>query len=207
MTVRQTMDPRRKRTRDQLLAAFFKLVLSRRYYEIRIGDILAASGVSRSTFYEHFASKDNLLCASIDGPFSILVGMVGNQSSPRQVEALLEHFWENRALARGLFQGAPHRALRRKLIASLESRLDDCVSSTLLIPRRLAAHALADAMFSPIIAWLLGEVTCESRQLAAALQRSTAASIAAFIGEELHPARTSPRVPAETPARARSSSS
>ena len=34
-------DPRKQRTRDELLAAFFKLVLSRRYHEIRIADILS----------------------------------------------------------------------------------------------------------------------------------------------------------------------
>jgi hypothetical protein len=35
-------------------------------------------------------------------------------------------------------------------------------------------------MFSPIIAWLLGEATCDARELAVALQRSTAASVEAF---------------------------
>jgi AcrR family transcriptional regulator len=123
------IDPRKKRTRDELLAAFFKLVLSRRYHEIRIADILSGSGVSRSTFYEHFASKDELLCASIEGPFMILAGA------------------------------------RNKL----------------RIPRRLAAHALADGMFSPIVAWLLGEATCDAGDLALALQRSTTASVEAFL--------------------------
>ena len=174
------IDPRKKRTRDELLAAFFKLVLSRRYHEIRIADILSESGVSRSTFYEHFASKDELLCASIEGPFLTLAGMVCNESSTRQVSGLLEHFWENRALARSLFQGAPLRALRRKLIGCIESRLDHCGRSKLGIPRRLAAHALADGMFSPIIAWLLGEASCDASELAVALQRSTAASVEAF---------------------------
>jgi AcrR family transcriptional regulator len=178
---RLKVDPRKKRTRDELLAAFFKLVLSRRYDEIRIADILSESGVSRSTFYEHFASKDELLSASIEGPFLILAGMVCNESSTRHVEGLLVHFWENRALARGLFQGAAHQALRRKLIGCIESRLDNSARNKLGIPRRLVAHALADGMFSPIVAWLLGEATCDAGDLAVALQRSTAASIEAFL--------------------------
>jgi AcrR family transcriptional regulator len=178
---RSKIDPRKQRTRDELLAAFFKLVLSRRYHEIRIADILSESAVSRSTFYEHFASKDELLCASIEGPFLILAGMVCNESSTRHVEGLLAHFWENRALARSLFQGAAYQALRRKLIGCIESRLDNCARNKLRIPRRLAAHALADGMFSPIVAWLLGEATCDAGDLAVALQRSTAASIEAFL--------------------------
>lgn len=40
-------DPRRRRTRQDLMAAFFSLVLSQRYHEIRVSDVLARSGVSR----------------------------------------------------------------------------------------------------------------------------------------------------------------
>lgn len=177
---RPKVDPRKQRTREELLAAFFKLVLSRRYYEIRIADILSESGVGRSTFYEHFAGKDQLLSASIAGPFSILAGMVGGESSTRQVEGLLVHFWENRALARSLFQGAAHRALRQKLTGCIENRLEDCVANKLSIPRRLVALSLADGMLSPIVAWLLGEASCEAGDLAVALQGSTAAAVESF---------------------------
>ena len=178
---RPKLDPRKQRTRDELLAAFFKLVLSRRYSEIRIADILSASGVGRSTFYEHFASKDELLSASIAGPFSILAGMVGSESSTGQVEGLLVHFWENRALARGLFQGAAYRAIRRRLIDCIESRLEDCAANKLRIPRRLVALSLADGIFSPIVGWLLGEASCEAGDLAVALQGSTTASVESFL--------------------------
>lgn len=174
-------DPRKQRTRDELLAAFFKLVLSRRYHEIRIADILSESGVGRSTFYEHFAGKDELLSASIEGPFSVLAGMASGESSTKRVEGLLLHFWENRALARGLFQGAAYRALRRKLIGCIENRLEGRVKNKLSIPRRLVAISLADGMFSPIVAWLLGEVACDAGDLAVALQRSTAASVETFL--------------------------
>jgi AcrR family transcriptional regulator len=180
-STRPKLDPRKQRTRDELLAAFFKLVLSRRYHEIRIADILAASGVGRSTFYEHFASKDALLSASIEGPFSVLAGMVSKESSTERVEGLLLHFWENRALARGLFQGAAHRALRLKLIGCIETRLESSLKDRLSIPRRLVALSVADAMLSPIVAWLLGEAACDAVDLAAALQRSTDASIDAFM--------------------------
>ena len=59
----QDPDPRRRRTREALQSAFTLLALQRRYHEIRIDDILKASGVSRSTFYEHFATKSECLIA------------------------------------------------------------------------------------------------------------------------------------------------
>ncbi|MEO6065999.1 MAG: TetR/AcrR family transcriptional regulator [Lysobacterales bacterium] len=178
-TGHDALDPRKRRTRDALLQAFFGLVLQRRYHEIRIADVLAQAGVSRSTFYEHFSSKDALLAASIEGPFSILTSLLGEHSLPR-VQALLEHFWLNRGLARTLFQGAGIRPVRATLVAAVEKRLKRDHGPRLRVPPRLAAHAIAEAMLSPIVAWLNGEAACSASDLAQALQATTAAILEAM---------------------------
>mgnify|MGYP000875704877 CR=1 FL=1 len=173
-------DPRWRRAHRDLLAAFFSLVLSRRYHEIRVADVLERAGVSRSTFYEHFHNKDELLAASLEGPFRILASLVRADADAGRVRAILEHFWQNRALAHGLFQGAALRIVRRTLVRHVEAALDREQRSRLRIPARLAAHALADGMLSPIIAWLSGEARCEADDLALALQQGTAASAQAL---------------------------
>ncbi|UHQ24984.1 TetR/AcrR family transcriptional regulator [Lysobacter sp. 5GHs7-4] len=173
-------DPRRRRTRQDLLAAFFSLVLSRRYHEIRVADVLSRSGVGRSTFYEHFSNKDALLSASLEGPFQILANLVRPDADANRVQGILEHFWDNRALARSLFQGAALRIVRRTLVGHVEAALDRDQRSRLRIPLRLAAHSLADGMFSPIVAWLSGEAKCTAQELAVALQLATAASVRAL---------------------------
>ena len=179
--MRQTIpdiDPRRRKTRDALLSAFIVLALQQRYHEIRIDDILKASGISRSTFYEHFASKDALLAASMEGATSLLAGMPVGESSVQQVAVLLEHFWDNRALGRSLFQGAALRVIRNALVAQVEAGLKRHDGSGLRLPLRLAAHALADGMFSPILAWLSGEATCSPVDFAAALLETSKATLA-----------------------------
>ncbi len=176
-----TEDPRWRRAHQDLLAAFFSLVLSRRYHEIRVADVLERSGVSRSTFYEHFRNKDELLAASLEGPFRILASLVCADADPGRVHAILEHFWQNRALARSLFQGAALRIVRRTLVGHVEAALDREQRSHLRIPPRLAAHALADGMLSPLIAWLSGEAKCPATDLALALQLTTAASAHALL--------------------------
>jgi AcrR family transcriptional regulator len=173
-------DPRRRRTREDLLAAFFSLVLSRRYHEIRVADVLARAGVGRSTFYEHFRNKDALLAASLEGPFHVLTTLVTAAPEAGRVQAILEHFWENRALARSLFQGSALRVVRAALVAHVEAALGRDLRSRLRIPTRLAARALADGMFAPIDAWLCGEAKCSAHELALALQLSTAASARAL---------------------------
>lgn len=174
-----TLDPRARRTREALLNAFFGLVLEHRYHEIRIADVLAKAGVGRSTFYEHFASKVALLVASIEGPFSVLVAML-DDAPPGRVQSLLEHFWQHRALARSIFQGAAQRPVRAALVAAIEQRLRRGHCASLRLPPRLVAHSLADAMLSPIVAWLVGEATCSAGDLAHALQVSTRAMLAAM---------------------------
>jgi AcrR family transcriptional regulator len=176
---RHDRDPRRRRTREALQSAFILLALERRYHEIHIGDILEASGVGRSTFYEHFAGKDALLAASMGDALSLLAGMATGESDSRQVARLLGHFRENRALARSLFQGAALRVIRNALVQRVEDRLDHRDAGRL--PRRLAARALADGLFSPIVAWLSGEAPCDPADLASALCMASKATLASLV--------------------------
>lgn len=161
-------DARRQRTRHALLGAFFVLVLERRYHEVRIDDIVARAGVGRSTFYEHFANKDALLAASLEGPFSILADAVVAPSAPH-LPGLLAHFWQNRALARGILSGAVRRKVARVLVALIEQRLRRHHGAHLRVPPRLVAVALAEAQLGPITAWLDGEAACPPEALAQAL--------------------------------------
>lgn len=170
--------PRQRRTREALQSAFMLLATSRRYHEIRIDDILQASGVGRSTFYEHFASKDVLLASSMEGVISLLAGMLSDEFDPRRVETLLDHFWGRRTLARSIFQGPSSRVIRNALVQRIEAHLGRHGGERLRIPQRLAAHALADSMLSPIVAWLSGESTCTSANLASALQDASRAALA-----------------------------
>ena len=174
------LDPRRRRTRETLQSAFTLLAQQRRYHEIRIEDILQASGVSRSTFYEHFAGKDALLAASMDGALSLLAELPTGKASVPQVAALLAHFWDTRALARSLLQGAALRVIRNALVSQVEGRLGRAGGARLRLPRRLAAHALADGMFSPIVAWLSGEAASSPADLAAALAKSSEAMLSSL---------------------------
>ncbi len=175
------LDPRRRRTREALQSGFILLALRRRYHEIRIDDILQTSGVGRSTFYEHFSGKDALLAASMDGALSLLAEMPAGKVSAQQVALLLAHFWENRTLARSLFQGVAVRVVRKGLVAKIEEQLKRRAGERLRLPPRLAAHALADGMFSPILAWLSGEASCSPTDLAVALRTSAEATLASMV--------------------------
>ena len=55
------MDKREEKTLDAIHHAFASLINEKDYEEITVQDILVKSNISRSTFYAHYKTKDDLL--------------------------------------------------------------------------------------------------------------------------------------------------
>ena len=60
-----TDDPRARRTRDELAWALIALMHEKSYDDISVQDICARGGHGRSTFYSHFADKDDMFVRHI----------------------------------------------------------------------------------------------------------------------------------------------
>lgn len=58
------IDARAQRTRHLLATALMELGAENDVDELKVGDLIEAAGVSRSTFYAHFASKDDFMVRS-----------------------------------------------------------------------------------------------------------------------------------------------
>jgi AcrR family transcriptional regulator len=177
-------DARAKRTRDALHRAFAVLIQGHRYENLTIADITTLAGVSRSTFYAHYGSKDDILAGSIAGPFAILADTIKPHFTEARLIELLEHFWGNRALARGILGGTTRRKTIEVLIRLIEDRLRSAGlhrRGALILPRRLAAIQLAEILLAPVTAWLLGETRCTSNTLAAGLRRVSIAAVDSMI--------------------------
>jgi AcrR family transcriptional regulator len=170
------VDPRMQRTRIALQGALMTLMMKRRYSEIRVEDLLRASGVGRSTFYENFHGKDELLVSCMEQMTRTLSSLPFEDSSLASTTALLEHLWSVRGQIRSLLQGAPLRKLRQDLVAKVEIRLQR-QAGPVAIPARLAACALADVVLSPVLAWLSGEAWCSAIDLANGIQRASRATL------------------------------
>lgn len=158
-------DRRVARTRQALLQAFIALVQEKSYASIRVADIVARADVGRSTFYDHFGGKDEMLLASMGWIFRILAGAADPAIPRERVESLVAHFWGNRRLARAVLAPPIERKLRRALADAIVDLLGGGDPGS----RRLDAVRIAAGQLGLLDAWTRGEVTAEPGQIADAL--------------------------------------
>lgn len=169
-------DARKQRTRVAIRNAFFSMVLERRYYEIKIDDIVEQAGIARSTFYEHFKNKDELLASSLEGPFSRLANLVDDTGTKESLIDILEHFWQNRAMARGIFTGAIRKKVGLALSGMIQKKLAKQFTGNKM-PLPLISIQLSEMMLAPISAWLAGQAVCSSKMLAEVLKTSVSGTV------------------------------
>lgn len=155
-----------------VLRGFAELIGTKQYDEISVGEVIRRAAVSRSSFYEHFNGKQDLLTQSIAGPFKILADGLLCAKQP-QLMPLLEHFWTNRAFARAatVLVLEIENGLKRRETESREKYR---------LPRRLLAWQLTETTLGLITAWLAGEARCSASELADGLSRSSHAVMEAM---------------------------
>ena len=178
-------DRRIARTRAALLQAFVSLMLEpRRYDQIKVGDIVERADVGRSTFYEHFRNKDEILAESIRVPFTPFARSVDAGAAAASLHPMLDHFWQNRGNARSIF-GVQRRKVTRILADMLQSSMTDRAgrqTPNAALKIRLAAMALAEAQVGTLAAWTSGEIACGKSAIAEVLHGMAQASAALVCG-------------------------
>ena len=154
------VDRRQQRTREAIRRAFIALATSRRYEQFSVSDLAAEANVGRSTFYEHYRSKDDVLRALIDGMLTELAEATSGNVPLEKLRGLLLHFWSNRRLGRVAFGPALGQAVRRRLAELIEQRTG---------ASRARAAFLASGQAGLLHAWLSGEICAEPDAVAAIL--------------------------------------
>lgn len=175
----QTGDLRVRRTRRVLTDAFLELIVERPYDEISVGDIIERAQVGRSTFYMHYANKDELLRQGLAPAFEALAESLSDRRDPARLVFWAETFWKNKAAARALLGGSTRAFVVRTLADQIAPRLPDARS--LMIPAPLAAAGIAEAQLGLINAWVAGRSACAAEDMAAALAASARALAAALV--------------------------
>lgn len=191
-------DQRVVRTRGALVDSFNELVLGSTFERVNVAEVAADAGVGRSTFYEHFRNKDELLLQASAGVMGVLADSVledserkrfaaagsGSDVHWRSIEQVLEHVRENRTFARSLLSGDSLPAITRQLTDMIETRLlAMCAArgTTLAMPSRMAAGLLAGALFGALGVWLDEVGPADAAAVAAGIRTSARAGAQALM--------------------------
>lgn len=150
--------------REAILDAFRDIVLQSGYDGVRVLDIVQRSGVARSTFYEHFQSREDLLLYAMRTPLHLLAQLAGPKPDTEQAAFVLAHFVQNREFALSIIDGHSAGDLRR-LLAEMIAHEGN-------LPAEFA-DAVAGAQLSVIASWLEGNDSRSAHGVAALLRDVT----------------------------------
>src|SRR5712691_188833 len=105
MKIPKATDRRVRRTRRLLRDALLALVRERGWDEVSVSDVCERAEVGRSTFYTHFAHKEELLLSGFDDLREHLraeTEVAAGASRLAFLRGLIDHVQENRRLFRAL---------------------------------------------------------------------------------------------------------
>lgn len=154
-------DRRAARSRKALSDAFVSLLREKPYAKISIRAIADRADVGRSTFYEHFENKEQLMLWGHDHLKELLLDGPGASAAgiPRlRFLGLFRHLQENRDLAQALGRGPSGEVisgfLRDALRRKLESQGARGGDRSARLRRTLAAEAAAAGLVAALWRWV-----------------------------------------------------
>lgn len=157
-------DRRARRTREAILDGFAALVTERRYDAVRIADIVAAAGIGKATFYEHFNSKDALLLSAME---PILLGLstaASGRAARSYIKGIMAHLWDRRALGRTILNSATAPIVQRRLAEMIRPHVERRVSDD--PAPAIRATGIAAAQLAMLRSWLVGEASSSADDMA-----------------------------------------
>jgi len=154
----RTSDRRIQKTHRALREALIALIAERGWDEFSVQELCERADIGRSTFYLHFAGKEDVLTGGLEEFRRGIREQVGSRKRPSQpfsfARPMIEHAWENQRAFRALLgKGSGQVVLsrfRELVVGLVEDDLGGVGSST---QRRGAATRFLAAGFLELLAW------------------------------------------------------
>lgn len=185
MGASRSIDRRVQRTRRALADALIELILKRGWEETTVQHVCDHANVGRSTFYVHFADKEDLLISGFDELRKALRARGAGPSNPRTLgfaRGLIEHTYEHRRLFRAVVGRRSGQVVQNRFRQLLISLVEEDLAKLRPPGPRLDASAnyLAGALFQLVIWWHETRNALEPDDVATIFDRLTAAVLSAL---------------------------
>lgn len=186
--MKKGIDPRVKRTRYLLREALLVLIKEKGFDAITIRDLTEGAKINRSTFYQHFHDKYDLLDQTIDEMLLSLLTYVAPKSMEeftnddetipvflRMFEFISEHafFFQVMTGENGVpyFQRRLQSMMRRFMDEKLDQLHPDPKKMT--IPKEILIHYISYANFGLVSYWLENDMQYSANYMAKQLSQLT----------------------------------
>ena len=144
--------------RGRLLEAFNHLILGRKQGRPALGEVIRNAGVARSTLYDHFGGRDDLLLEALKTPLLAMADVGAGNGEVQAVSTMLEHFRLRREDALDLLSGPLRYRINRNLAQMMCKRND--------LLNEKSGIILAEVLFGFVRLWLAGETAQKPEILA-----------------------------------------
>jgi AcrR family transcriptional regulator len=167
------------RTRTTLRDALISLIIERGWDDVGIQDICDRANVGRSTFYTHFADKEELLLEGFEDLRRMLRLMskagVEKGRGLAFARGLLEHANENRRLFRALVGKRSSHVVQKRFFQLVLELTEEELTASLRADVKLetTANFLAGAFFQVVIWWLESRKPLSPERVDAIFQQLT----------------------------------
>lgn len=137
--IENELDRRVIKTRQIIYEAFYSLMQEKQYDKITVQEIIDLANVGRSTFYSHFATKDELLESSIENMMEQLSlhmsNVVEDDGRDRLIPVVefFQHVKENSRLIKSLIKGRSADLFATKFQSCLNERIETHLCSKIEI--------------------------------------------------------------------------
>jgi len=145
------LDRRKQRTRKAAVGAFIELLMTEGYEAVAMTAVAERADLGRSTLYEHFRTKDDLLAAAMDWPLRVLAA---DPPDPAALLAFIEHVRERSGAVRVLLE----QPLRSRIARLLAARIVPGLHARGVVGPRADVRALAcaEGQFAALAMWMQG---------------------------------------------------
>lgn len=174
-------DPRTRSTRTRIISAFERLSASEE--SVTVNAIVRTAGISRASFYTHFAGVDELALA-LQQQVIERIGAWQQREPHRQADAapgdhresveaatrmLVRYFATRRALYAQILSGPSSSRARDELIDAIAAAVEGIAHHSRpqspVVDLRLQALQVAGALTTLIVRWLRGDLECDEESL------------------------------------------
>ncbi|MEO8397775.1 MAG: TetR/AcrR family transcriptional regulator [Chloroflexota bacterium] len=178
----QKVDRRVERTRQLLFKALMELSTEKGFYNISVQAIAERANIGRTTFYAHFASKEDLLIQAHFAEVGDLVPQAFTredllaESAPERLITLFGLMQQTRPFFFELVHGADMTLFQREVRNRYAERMENSLrmifgEQPTKIPLPVLANYLASSQIGFVYWWIESRAPFNAREMAEAYQR------------------------------------